>query len=297
MTLLVVHWLYTAYFIRIRTRKITKNIDTESHSDSNSHSDTNMSSGITTTITLTLISFLLAPYIHVIVFSVHSIPKYQTETFRKRTLYLLPLRTFGMTLMYVFFFKRMKGIFDCSIYSINKPIYKRFFTFSLIFYDILLTFLVVIIAITIELNDPLQYGHMIMIIICIIATTIEITLSIFLVCVALKRLNALKTVTTALSEENKNKPTSETKNISKNNTNFLLKRAATKIFLCTMVAAISTQISVLSWAAETRLYITQPPIPRLNGDMIINALCVILSIHYYEKQYKRICYPCIFFMK
>ena len=302
LTGLTGHWIYTIYGYNIISNKATKNIENARDSsmrsetgNQNNKNDT-LSSKITTTITISLVLFTLLAYIHVIIFGIHSMPKYETQIYRSRTLYILPLRIIPLTFMYIFFYQRLKGIFSGSVYSINKPIYKRFVIFSLVLYNILLILIEISIVLSIEFGDILHYGHSIMIILCIFATTIEAILSIFLVCVALKRLYSLIRATKTVSEGESDDPRPPTTSDTRQNTSCLLKKAAAKIFLCTIIAAFSTQISVLMWAIETRLYITQPPIIRVNIDIIINALCIVLSIHYYQKQYNILCYPCICFM-
>ena len=291
LTSLTLHWIYMVYCIKYCTQKLTKNIANKT----DSHTSDNISSKITNTITISLVFFTLLAYVHVIIFGFHSTSKHQNEMFRKRTLYVLPLRIIPLTFMYVFFFERLKGIFGGSIYSINKPIYKYFFIFSLVLYNILLILIEIVIVLTVELDNMLLYGNSIILILCIIGTTIEITLSVFLVFAALKRLNALNRITVELRDmEGNTRPVSGTVVVSRNKRDNVLKTAALKIFLCTMLAAISTQILLLWWAIETRFYITQPPISRTNVDLIVNSFCIVLSVHYYDRQYKILCFPCMF---
>ena len=256
------------------------------HSKSMKGSD-QLAPNIKITITVLLMLFTLVACVYIVFLVIFNV---FYKEYQHKLLYILPLRMIPMSCLFVFLFKRLRGIFNGTVYSINKPIYKRTFIAGLTVYYILFIILYIVVIITVWNQAIFKLGSLLIILIAIFAGFIEVIISCTLMYIALKRLKLLRIKTINAVSNDGNDVNRES--IRAINTNNALKYIANKIFISTIVAALSSQIMVITWGIESKLFVNKPPIIQINIDAIINSFCAVLSVHYYNKHYKILCRFC-----
>ena len=291
LTGLTINWLYRVYLSKYITKfinRIQTEIDVENDERNHDNSD-DILPKIKIIMTITLILFTLQPYSYIIMFGIYSMPEYHTRLNEKRIIYMTPLRIIPMSLVYVFFFLRLKAIFDESIYALKKRLYIVAMNTVLILYYMILIYIELMYLLTIEFNFHFNgYDKTLIVFGYIMALIAEISFSVSLTYIALQKLKQLRIKTAEISKLDKCSTYA-----NKQETD-VLKVAANKIFILTMVAALSTQMIFAVYVLYTgSFHIQSLPVLELNLDAVINSLCVVLNMYHYKQEYNILCYPCI----